>query len=128
MISPDTGARDKRVTLRRRNDKARGDAELVSDYTVLGGRWARIEPLGTLLVNSGITVGNKITHRVIFSMLRGLDQGCEVVCGARLFRVAGVGNLNEAGIDTILEVEEITGNPQSAESVTDNDAYGDPYE
>ncbi len=126
MISPDTGARDKRVTLRRRNDKSRGDADLVSDYTELGRRWARIEPLGTLLVNSGITVGNKITHRIIFAMLRGLDQRCEVVCGERLFRVAGVGNLNEAGVDTILEVEEITGNPHSAGSVTGNDPYDEP--
>lgn len=128
MISPDAGARDKRVTLRKRNDKPKDDAGLVSDYTVLGHRWAKLETLGTLLVNSGITVNNKITHRVTFAMLRGLDQQCEVVCGARLFRVAGVGNLNEAGIDTVLEVEEITGNPQSAGSVTGNDAYGDPYE
>lgn len=126
MISPDTGARDKRVTLRRRNDKSQGDADLVSDYTDLGRRWAEIKALGTLLVNSGIAVNNKITHRITFAMLRGLDQSCEVVCGERLFRVSGVGNLNEAGIDTILEVEEITGNPQSAGSVPSNDPYDEP--
>lgn len=126
MISPDTGARDKRITLRRRNDKPKDDDELVSDYVELGRRWAKIDPLGTLLVNSGITVGNKITHRITFAMLRGLDQRCEVVCGSRLFRVSAVGDLNEAGIDTMLDVEEITGNPQSAGSVT-GDVYGDPY-
>lgn len=124
MKRPGAGERDKRITIRRRNDKPKDDAELVSDYVAVGKRYARLEALGTLLVNSGIQVDKKITHRFTFKRLRGIDDRCEVVCGARLFRVVGVGDVNEAGIDTLLEVEEITGNPESATSMSG----GDPYE
>ena len=128
MKRPAAGERDKRVSIRLRNDKSKGDADLESEYTLLGKRWAKVEALGTLLVNSGIAINDKITHRISFPLLRGIDQRCEVVCGARLFRVSGVGVIAEAGIDTVLDVEEITGNPQSAGSVTSNDPYEDPYE
>ncbi|MCI8212586.1 hypothetical protein AUC61_23935 [Pseudomonas sp. S25] len=124
MISPGAGARDKRVILRTRNDKPANDADLQSDYVEVGRRWASLEPLGTLLVNSGIQTGDKITHRLIFARLAGIDDHHEVVIGARLFRVVRVGDVNEAGIDTLLEVEEITGNPESAGSMP----RGDPYE
>jgi head-tail adaptor len=125
VISPGAGARDKRITLRTRNDKPKDDAELVSDYVEVGKRWAALEPLGTLLVNSGIQTNNKITHRIIFARMRGLDDRHEVVFGSRLFRVVRVGDVNEAGIDTLLEVEEITGNPESASSMPGGDPYGD---
>lgn len=126
MKRPAAGERDKRISIRRRNDKSKGDADLESEYTLLGKRWARIEALGTLLVNSGIAINDKITHRISFPLLRGIDQSCEVVSGGRLFRVSGVGDIGEAGIDTVLEVEEITGNPQSAGSVRSDDPYDDP--
>ncbi|NKF30474.1 head-tail adaptor protein [Pseudomonas sp. BGM005] len=125
MKRPAAGERNKRISIRRRNDKSKGDSELESEYTLVGRRWAKIEPLGTLLVNSGITIGDKITHRISFPVLRGIDQRCEVVCGSRLFRVSGVGDIAEAGIDTVLEVEEITGNPQSAGTLPSNDPYED---
>lgn len=123
MISPGAGARDKRAIVRTRNDKPKDDAGLQSDYVEVGRRWAALEPLGTLLVNSGIQTGDKITHRIIFARMRGIDDRHEVVIDARLFRVVRVGDVNEAGIDTLLEVEEITGNPESAASMP-----GDPYE
>ena len=124
MKRPGAGERDKRITIRTRSDKPKDDAELVSDYVQVGKRYAKLEALGTLLVNSGIQVGKKITHRFTFKRLSGIDDKCEVVCGSRLFRVVGVGDVNEAGIDTLLEVEEITGNPESATSMPG----GDPYE
>lgn len=125
VISPGAGARDKRITIRTRNDKPKDDAELVSDYVDVAKRWASLEPLGTLLVNSGIQTDNKITHRFIFARLRGIDNRHEVVCEGRLFRVSRIADLNEDGVDTLLEVEEITGNPESAESMPKIDPYGD---
>ncbi|MCD5980509.1 head-tail adaptor protein [Pseudomonas quasicaspiana] len=124
MISPGAGTRDKRVILRTRNDKPANDADLQSDYVEVARRWAFLEPLGTLLVNSGIQTGDKITHRLIFSRVAGVDDRYEVVLGSRLFRVVRVADVNEAGVDTLLEVEEITGNPESAGSML----RGDPYE
>lgn len=124
MIRPGAGARDKRAIIRTRNDKPKDDAGMKSDYVEVAKRWATLEALGTLLVHSGIQTGDKITHRIIFERVRGIDDQCEVVIGARLFRVVRVGDVNEAEIDTLLEVEEITGNPESATSMPG----GDPYE
>jgi Phage head-tail joining protein len=123
MKHPAAGERDKRIEIRVRNDTPENDADLVSGYTRVGGRWALLEPLGTLLVNSGIQVGKKITHRLTFKRLPGIDDSHEVVMGKRLFRVVGVGDVNESGIDTVLEVEEITGNPASAPSMPKGDIY-----
>lgn len=124
MIRPGAGARDKRAIIRTRNDKPTDDAGLTSDYVEVAKRWASLEPLGTLLINSGIQTGDKITHRIIFERVRGIDDRHEVVINSRLFRVVRVGDVHEAGIDTLLEVEEITGNPESAPSMPG----GDPYE
>lgn len=124
MIRPGAGTRDKRAIIRIRNDKPTDEAGLTSDYVEVAKRWAALEPLGTLLINSGIQTGDKITHRLIFERVRGIDDRHEVVINTRLFRVVRVGDVNEAGIDTLLEVEEITGNPESAPSMPG----GDPYE
>lgn len=124
VIRPGAGARDKRAIIRIRNDKPMDEAGLTSDYVEVTKRWAALEPLGTLLINSGIQTGDKITHRLIFERVRGIDDRHEVVINTRLFRVVRVGDVNEAGIDTLLEVEEITGNPESAPSMPG----GDPYE
>lgn len=125
MKHPAAGERDKRIEIRVRNDKPESDADLVSGYTRVGFRWALLEPLGTLLVHSGIQVNKKITHRLTFKRLPGIDDSHEVVMGKRLFRVVGVGDVNESGIDTVLEVEEITGNPASAPSMPKRDIYDD---
>ncbi|WP_242173719.1 MULTISPECIES: head-tail adaptor protein [unclassified Pseudomonas] len=123
MKHPAAGERDKRIEIRVRNDTPENDADLVSGYKRVGGRWALLEPLGTLLVHSGIQVNKKITHRLTFKRLPGIDDSHEVVMGKRLFRVVGVGDVNESGIDTVLEVEEITGNPASAPSMPKRDIY-----
>lgn len=123
MKHPAAGERDKRIEVRVRSDKPANDADLVSGYIIVGRRWALLEPLGTLLVHSGIQVGKKITHRLTFKRLPGIDDRHEVVQGKRLFRVVGVGDVNESGIDTVLEVEEITGNPASASSMPKRDIY-----
>lgn len=123
MKHPAAGERDKRIEIRVRNDKPENDADLVSGYISVGRRWALLEPLGTLLVHSGIQVGKKITHRLTFKRLSGIDDRHEVVMGKRLFRVVGVGDVNESGIDTVLEVEEITGNPANASSMPKRDIY-----
>lgn len=123
MKHPAAGERDKRIEIRVRNDKPENDADLVSGYTRVGFRWGLLEPLGTLLVHSGIQVNKKITHRLTFKRLPGIDDSHEVVMGKRLFRVVGVGDVNESGIDTVLEVEEITGNPASAPSMPKRDIY-----
>lgn len=122
MKRPGAGERDKRIAIRVRADKPVNDAGLESGYVQVGKRWALLEPLGTLLMNSGIQVDDKITHRLTFKLLPGIDSRHEVVLGRRLFRVSRVGDVNEAGIDTVLEVEEITGNPASAGSM-EKDIY-----
>lgn len=124
MKRPGAGDRDKRAVFRLRNDTSQGDDGLVSGYTEVGRRWALLEPLGTLLVNSGIQTDNKITHRLTFKRLRvALDNRHEVIIGSRLFRVSRVGDVNEAGIDSVLDLEDITGNPASTESMPEKDYY-----
>lgn len=123
MKHPAAGERDKRIQIRVRSDTPVNDADLMSGYILVGRRWALLEPLGTLLVHSGIQVNKKITHRLTFKRLSGLDDRHEVILGKRLFRVVGVGDVNESGIDTVLEVEEITGNPASASSMPPRDIY-----
>jgi hypothetical protein len=122
---PAAGERDKRIVIRRRSDRPEDEAALVSGYVEVGRRWALLEPLGTLLISNGIQVGKEITHRLTFKRLPGLDAGHEVVLGRRLFKVVKVGDVNEAGIDTLLEVLEITGNPASADSMPPRDHYDD---
>jgi hypothetical protein len=43
--------------------------------------------------------------------------------GRRVFRVQRVATVNEAGIDTVIEVEEITGTPTNPESTPKKDYY-----
>ena len=123
MKRPSAGERDKRIVIRARNDKPKNDADLASDYVQLGQRWAMLEVLGTLLVNNGVQVGKEVTHRFTFKMLQGIEGGHEVVMARRVFRVQRVATVNEAGIDTVIEVEEITGTPTNPESTPKKDYY-----
>lgn len=123
MKRPSAGERDKRIVIRARNDKPKNDADLASDYVQLGKRWALLEVLGTLLVNNGVQVGKEVTHRFTFKAFPGIEGGHEIVMERRVFRVQRVGIVNEAGIDTVIEVEEITGTPTNPESTPKKDYY-----
>lgn len=116
MREPSAGELDRRITLRLRSDKPASDLGLDSLFTEQKRRWAKIEPVGTVVYAHGVQTEVKVTHRVILYYLKGLSEAHEIVHGGLIYRVKRVADMNGARRFTLIEVEEL-GATQTGESI-----------
>lgn len=107
MREPSAGELDRRITLRLRLDTPAPDQGLDPMFTGQKQRWAKIEPVGTVVYANGIQTDVKITHRVILYYLKGMSDAHEVVHGGSIYRVKRVADMNGSRRFTIIEVEEL---------------------
>lgn len=118
---PTNGELNRRVAVRRRTDSPAENMGLDSSFSVLTGRWARIEPVGTAVYSGGVQTDSKITHRISLRLLKGITDdhevvhvravsgaGFEVVPDTPLYRVRRSTDMNDSRRFTLLEVEEIS--------------------
>jgi len=124
LREPSSGELNRRIGVRRRTDLPSSDMGLSSEFSDLRPRWARIEPVGTAVYAEGVQTEVKLTHRIIFRLLKGITDShevvhirglpgspgqYEVVQGSPVYRVKRSADMNGTGRFTLLEVEELGG-------------------
>lgn len=104
---PGAAELNRRITIRLRQDAPASDMGLDPTFKDEKRRWARIQPVGTVVYSAGLQIDSKITHRVTFYYLNGISDAHEVFHGTTLYRVRRVTDMNGNRRFTVLEVEEL---------------------
>lgn len=104
---PGAGELNRRILLRKRTDFPVDANTTEPGYSDQTPRWAKIEPVGTAVYSNGVQTDNRITHRVTFRYLAGLDDSYEVVHGSTVYRISRLTDLNGERRFTQLEVEQL---------------------
>lgn len=107
MREPHAAELNRRIKIRIRADAPASDMGLDSIFTEEKQRWARIQPVGTVVYSAGVQTENKITHRITLYYLDGVSDAHEVLHGVTLYRVRRVTDMNGNRRFTVLEVEEL---------------------
>lgn len=107
MREPRSGELDRRILIRLRTDIPAEDQGLTPVFSTEKERWAKIEPVGTAVYNSGVQVDSKVTHRIILYLLAGMSEAHEVLYRETIYRVRRVSEMNGSRKFTLLEVEEL---------------------
>ncbi|VEF08408.1 Bacteriophage head-tail adaptor [Pseudomonas fluorescens] len=120
---PAAGELNRRLAIRRRIDLPANDMGLDPLFSVLKGRWGKIQPVGTAVYAEGVQTDAKVTHRIWFRILKGITDAHEVVHVAKvpgaedvyevvpdtpLYRVKRSADMNGTRRFTLLEVEELS--------------------
>lgn len=107
MKEPTTGELNRRVTIRRRSDLPAPDMSTETVFDAQIQRWAKIEPVGSVVYAGSVQIDAAVTHRVIVRFWDGLTDHHEVVHGDRIYRVKRITDMNGGRRFTALEVEEL---------------------
>lgn len=107
MEFPHIGELNRLVQIRRRADQPVDDIEVDSSFPEAVDRWAKIEPVGSVVYAGSVQIDATVTHRVTVRTLAGVTDHHEVVHGTTIYRVRRVTDLNGARRFTVLDVEEL---------------------
>jgi head-tail adaptor len=110
MEIPKIGEFKRRVRLESIVETPSGDSGVSRETLLVAGAWAKIEPVGGAVYQSGQQTDEAITHRI---WLRGWFPGIglqhEISDGSVRYRLKRSSNLNGAFRATMIEAEELSG-------------------
>lgn len=104
---PGASELNRRIIIRLRQDTPASDMGLDPNFMEEKRRWARVQPVGTVIYSAGVQIDSKITHRITFYYTKGISDAHEVLHDTTLYRVRRVTDMNGNRRFTVLEVEEL---------------------
>lgn len=101
------GDLDKRVVIRRREDRAMGYSSTTQSYSDVRTRWASLKPVGTSVWSSSLQTQETVTHRAVIRFMQGITVDYELVYRGVVYLVKRSAPLNGERIYLIIDLEEL---------------------
>lgn len=101
------GDLDKRVIIRRREDRAIGYSSITQSYSDVRKRWASLKPVGTSVWASSLQTEETVTHRAVIRFMEGIGIDHELVYAGVVYRVKRSAPLDGGRVFLIIELEEL---------------------
>lgn len=101
------GDLDKRVVIRRREDRAIGYSSTVASHSDVKKRWASLKPVGTAVWTSSLQTEEAVTHRAVMRFLTGVTNDHELIYDGVVYRVKRIAPLGGERVFLIVDLEEL---------------------